>query len=376
MRKREFVKYAVYSGLGLRCMPVGIGWSDQSGKQNKSVSIMELKQASYVVETPKGLRCLICPNECTLKEGELSECHNRRVMDGKLYTLAYNHPCAIHIDPIEKKPLFHYLPGKKAFSFGTAGCNFMCLNCQNAEISQVSPEDITSYNLTPAELVRSARESSCETIAYTYTEPISYFEYMLDTARLARSAGIRNLMISNGFINEKPLQDLLPFLDAANIDLKAFDDLTYQRLTGGSLQPVLETLKAIRDAGVWLEITNLIVPEWSDDLQMIEKMCRWLAKNGLAQYPLHFSRFHPAYKLKHLKPTPLNTMLEAKNIALAQGIDHVYIGNVPEYDGENTVCPNCQSVLIRRKGFAILENKLSNGLCQACQTPVPGVWSL
>lgn len=358
-------------------MPINFG-SFTSNRKNKLKSMStptDLVEARYVIETPKGLRCLICPNECTLKEGELSECHNRQVIDGKLYTLAYNHPCSVQIDPIEKKPLFHFLPGAQALSIGTAGCNFSCLNCQNSEISQVSPEEIRSYNLEPEEVVEFALNNNCPTIAFTYNEPISYFEYMLDIAKISHAKGIRNLMISNGYINEKPLEELLPYLDAANIDLKVFDDLTYQRLTGGTLEPVLDTLVMLKEAGIWIEITNLIVPEWTDDMVVIEKMCKWLVKNGFEEYPLHFSRFHPAYKLKHLRSTPFKTLLQARNTALKQGLQYVYIGNVPEYDGENTHCPNCQAALINRKGFSILKNTLVDGYCPACQTPISGIWS-
>ncbi len=338
-------------------------------------AVDNLQEARYVLQTPKGLRCLICPNQCTLVEGELSKCNNRKVIDGKLYTLAYNHPCAIHIDPVEKKPLFHYKPGIMTFSLGTAGCNFSCLNCQNSEISQKSPEQIKSYLVSPKSLVEAAINENCPTIAYTYTEPISYFEYMLDTAKLARESGIDNLMISNGYINEKPLLELVPYLDAANIDLKVFDDLTYQRLTGGKLAPVLKTLEILKENKVWIEITNLIIPEWSDDLGLIDKMCKWLSRNGFEDYPLHFSRFHPTYKLNHLSSTPLKVLLEARSIAREHGIKHVYIGNVPEIDGENTSCSKCNEILIKRKGFRVLSNIIKNNSCPYCNTPINGVWS-
>ncbi len=377
MEKREFLKKSGLLGLTAGIVPgkVFYPFNTRSPKDSHMRDSNDFAEARYVIETPKGLRCLICPNECTLKEGEISDCHNRKVINGKLFTMAYNHPCAIHIDPIEKKPLFHYMPGAKAFSFGTAGCNFSCLNCQNSEISQVSPEAIRSYKFSPAELVDAALNENCPTIAYTYTEPISYYEYMLDTAKIARQKGLKNLMISNGYINEKPLLELVPYLDAANIDLKAFDDTTYQRLTGGKLEPVLETLEILKDQGVWLEITNLIVPEWSDDLEMIERMCKWLAKKGFEDYPLHFSRFHPAYKLKHLRYTPFKSLLDAKNIALKHGLKYVYIGNVPDYDGENTQCPECHEILVKRKGFQILSNNINKGICYKCQNRIAGVWS-
>lgn len=378
MDKRHFLKASAQGAAGMLlypafCRPL---LQDQNLKRkNMNYSVGSLTEGRYVLETPKGIRCLICPNECTLKEGELSDCKNRKVIDGKLYTLAYNHPCAIHVDPIEKKPLLHYKPGIPVFSFGTAGCNFTCLNCQNSEISQKSPEDIKSYLVSPPSLIEGAVKEACPAIAYTYTEPISYYEYMLDTAVLAREAGIANILISNGYINEAPLMELIPYLDAANIDLKVFDDMTYQRLTGGKLDPVLRTLEILKDQGVWLEITNLIVPEWSDDLSYLDKMCKWLSKKGFSDYPLHFSRFHPAYQLKHLPATPLSVLLEARNIAKKHGIKHVYIGNVPEIEGENTHCPNCDQVVIRRKGFSILSNKIKNGCCPSCQTSISGVWS-
>lgn len=378
MKKKDFIKMGTISGMGIASLP-NLAFSSHQEKKLKrrtmDYSVQNLQEASYVIETPKGLRCLICPNECTLKEGELSDCKNRKVIDGKLYTLAYNHPCTIHIDPIEKKPLLHYKPGVMAFSLGTAGCNFSCLNCQNSEISQVSPEQIRSFRASPTSIVEGAIKENCPTIAYTYTEPISYFEYMLDTAKIAKEAGIDNLMISNGYINEEPLRELAPYLNAANIDLKVFDDLTYQRLTGGKLAPVLRTLEILRDNGVWIEITNLIVPEWSDDLKLIDKMCKWLAKNGFKNYPLHFSRFHATYKLKHLPSTPLEVLLEARNIAKKHGIIHVYIGNVPEIDGENTLCPECQKIVIRRKGYQILSNKIKDSSCPFCQTSISGVWA-
>ena len=379
MKKREFIRYSTFCGLGMACRPIHLEatrlFNNQHQDDAMKATNSDLVEARYVIETPKGLRCLICPNECTLKEGELSECHNRQVINGKLYTLAYNHLCSVHIDPIEKKPLFHYLPGASALSIGTAGCTFSCLNCQNDEISQVSPADIRTYNYRPQEIVSIALESRCPTLAFTYNEPISFFEYMVDIARISHAKGIKNLLISNGYINEKPLDELIPYIHAANIDLKVFDDLTYQRLTGGTLDPVLAALRRLKDAGVWLEITNLIVPEWTDDPETIEKMCKWLVKNGFQDYPLHFSRFHPAYKLKHLKPTPFKTLLLAKNIALKQGMRFVYVGNVPEYSGENTHCPNCQTELIKRQGFAIVHNRLTNGQCPDCLAKIPGVWS-
>lgn len=375
MKKRDFIKYSAASLGGFFCLP---GLESLSAiYQNVRVMNHEDKkvEARYVIETPKGLRCLICPNECTLKDGELSDCKNRRVIDGKLYTLGYANPCALHADPVEKKPFMHYYPGMQTLSFGTAGCTFNCLNCQNWEISQSSPEDTRNIEASPANIVQTAIESRYPAIAYTYTEPISFFEFMYDTAVLAKKEGIRNLMISNGYINPKPLKDLTPYLDAANIDLKIFDDEVYQQLTGGRLDPVLKTIKYLKENGVWIEITNLIIPDWTDDMEAIEKMCKWLASNGLKDTPLHFSRFHAAYKLKNLRSTPLKSLLKAREIAQEAGIQYVYIGNVPEVEGENTVCHNCKTLLVKRQGYLVASNNIQNGHCPECSAKIPGVWA-
>ncbi|MCD6345963.1 MAG: AmmeMemoRadiSam system radical SAM enzyme [Bacteroidales bacterium] len=333
------------------------------------------KKAKYYINKPNGLECQICPARCLLKEGKLSKCKTRIVLNGDLIDLSYSHACAINIDPVEKKPFFHFKPGMQTFSFGTAGCTFSCLNCQNYEISQFSPQDIKSYELSPQELVDSALEHKCTAVAYTYNEPTVYFEYMLDTARLAKQAGLSNLMVSNGYINEKPLMDLLPYLDAANIDLKVFDNSIYKKLTGGSLEPVLETLLRLQKNNIWIEITTLIIPQWTDDLKLIDKMCKWLKENGFEDYSLHFSRFHPSNKLLHIKPTPLRTLISAREIARKHGINYVYTGNAPEADGENTYCPNCHKLLVQRMGYNIRANYIEKNKCPECQTIIPGVWS-
>jgi len=333
------------------------------------------REAMYQAETPKGVRCLICPNECTLKEGELSECHNRRVYQGKLYTIAYGNPCAVHLDPIEKKPLYHYLPDSSAFSIATAGCNLACLNCQNWTISQTSPEETQNYDLMPEKVIEQARKYACRSIAYTYSEPITWYEYLHDTSLLAREAGIKNVLVSAGYINRDPLLDLCKVIDAANIDLKSMDDSIYLKLNAGKLEPVLNTLKTMKENGVWLEITNLVVPSWTDDLDMIRRMCSWLAENGFDDTPLHFSRFHPQYKLQRLPVTPLKTLEAAKQIALSEGLKYIYIGNVPGSSDANTLCPNCGEMLVERSGYTIKSMKLRNGLCSNCSESIPGHWN-
>ena len=274
------------------------------------------------------VECQLCPHHCKIANGKTGICRSRRNVNGMLVSEGYGKPCSLAIDPIEKKPLYHFHPGTKCLSIACTGCNFRCLNCQNHEISQVSSSDVGHYDLTPQQVVDLCLEHHCPGIAYTYTEPLTYLEYVVDTARLAQKSGLWNVLVTAGYVCQEPLKDLLPYLDAANIDLKSFSDDIYQRISGGHLQPVLDTILAMRDAGVWIELTNLIIPGINDDMAMIRQMCRWIADNGLADNPLHFSRFFPRYKMQNIPPTPLHTLKQAKEIALEEGIKYVYLGNV------------------------------------------------
>ena len=274
------------------------------------------------------VECQLCPHRCKIANGKAGICRSRSNVDGVLVSKVYGKPCSLAIDPIEKKPLYHFHPGTKCLSIACTGCNFRCLNCQNHEISQASPTDVGHYDLSPRQVVTLCIEHHCPGIAYTYTEPLTYMEYIVETARLAREAGLWNILVTAGYVCQEPLKDLLPYLDAANIDLKSFSDDIYQRISGGHLQPVLDTILAMRDARVWIELTNLVIPGVNDDMEMIRQMCRWIADNGLADNPLHFSRFFPRYKLQHIPPTPVSTLQEAKGIAERGGINYVYLGNV------------------------------------------------
>jgi pyruvate formate lyase activating enzyme len=366
--KREFLRLSTFCAAGMLCPGVLRASADRKpGKYTR--------EAIYYAETPRGIQCTVCPNECIVKPGEVTTCHNRTNIGNKLYSIAYGNPCAVHVDPVEKKPLLHFLPQSYAFSVATAGCNFACLNCQNWEISQTSPTKTTNMELMPPSLVVSCVENNCASIAYTYSEPISWYEYMFETAQLATAQKIRNILVSNGYINPDPLQKLIPFIDAANIDLKVFDPAIHLKLTGGKLQPVLDTLVTLQKSKVWLEITNLIVPAWSDNLDMIRQMCKWLFSNGFSLVPLHFSRFSPLYKLTQLPVTPLNTLIKAREIAIREGLKFVYVGNVPGKGFENTLCPACSKLIIERQGFSILSNHVENGRCQFCKATVPGVWN-
>ena len=275
------------------------------------------------------VECQLCPHRCRIADGKTGRCRSRRNHHGILASEVYGKPCALAIDPIEKKPLYHFHPGTTCLSLACTGCNFRCLNCQNHDISQASPADVNHYELMPEEVVALCVKHRCPGIAYTYTEPLTYIEYIIDTARLAHEKGLWNILVTAGYVNPEPLADLLPYLDAANIDLKSFSDEIYREVSGGRLQPVLDTILAMKEAGVWIELTNLVIPGINDDMEMIRRMCRWLCENGLATAPLHFSRFFPRYKMQDAAHTPVQALRMAQQVALEEGIQHVYLGNVP-----------------------------------------------
>jgi pyruvate formate lyase activating enzyme len=335
----------------------------------------KLKVASFWKKlNDKILQCQLCPRRCVIPDGKRGYCGVRENRAGTLYTLVYAKPVAIHVDPIEKKPLFHFLPSTSAFSIATTGCNLKCKFCQNWEISQARPEEVEYTYIEPKELVEKAIESGSPTIAYTYTEPTIFYEYMLETAKLARARGLRNIMHSNGYINEEPLRQLCKYLDAANIDLKGFSDEYYAKLTDATLEPVLKSLKVLREEGVHIEITNLILPGFNDDEPTLKKMCLWIKDNLGADTPVHFGRFFPLYKLANLNPTPVETLEKARAIALECGLKYVYIGNVGGHPAENTYCPRCKKIVIERKGYFITQNNLIDGKCKFCAEDIKGVW--
>jgi len=380
--KREFLKI---SSMGAAAFGCGIcNFKSVSSGNYKPDFIRYLNpgivdetsvEAKYYINTPKGLKCLLCPNECKMLLNETSDCRTRVNIDNKLMCIAYGNPCAIHIDPIEKKPFYHYIPSSSSYSIATAGCNLACLNCQNWEISQSSPKDTRNYDLPPSKVVDECIRNGCKSIAYTYSDPVAFYEYTLETSIVARDKGIRNIIVSAGYINEKPLRELCKYIDAATIDIKSFSNEIYEMLNAGKLDPVLNSLKIINEEGVWLEISNLVIPTWTDDLEMIKRMCDWLMENGFKRTPLHFLRFQPLYKLANLPTTPVSTLEKAREIALSSGIDYVYIGNVPGNNSQNTYCPNCKKVVIERKGFQITNFNISDGKCKSCSSEINGIWT-
>ena len=322
------------------------------------------------------VRCTLCPHGCEVGPGERGLCEVRENINGQYVSLVYANPCAVHIDPIEKKPFYHVLPAGRAFSIATAGCNFDCKFCQNWEISQVRPEDTYNYRLSPDEVIASALEYKSQAIASTYVEPVIFIEYMLEIGRLAKSQPLLKVMHSNGFINAKPLEDLCEVLDAACIDLKGFTEDFYQTMVEGRLAPVLNTLKFLKSRSVHTEIVNLMVPGKNDDPKQVRAMSQWIYKELGPGTPLHFSRFYPRYKLKSIPPTPISTLEKARQIAMDEGLHFVYVGNVPEHPGGHTYCPRCQKMLIRRIGYRVKVLGLNDGTCQFCDRGIAGIWNL
>ncbi|MFY9401997.1 MAG: AmmeMemoRadiSam system radical SAM enzyme [Candidatus Omnitrophota bacterium] len=343
--------------------------------QGRSFSAVGFKEALFWQNEAGGrVRCLLCPRQCLISKGGRGFCRARKNIDGKLYAINYGQPVAAHIDPIEKKPLFHVYPGTRSFSIATAGCNLRCKFCQNWEISQLDPESVKVAFASPQRIVEEAKASQSKTIAFTYTEPTIFYEYMLDVAKEAKKEGVACVMHSAGFINEVPLRELSKYLTAANIDLKGFSEKFYSSFCEGSLSDVLRSLKILKEEGVWVEITNLIIPTANDSEEDIRNLCVWVKENLGADTPVHFSRFFPMYRLTDLSPTPVSTLIRAKEIATETGLRYVYIGNVPENIGEDTICPKCGRLLVKRVGYRILENNLSKGKCDSCGYSISGIW--
>lgn len=317
------------------------------------------------------VECRLCPHGCRLGEGQRGLCHSRTNRGGRLWADSYGKVCALQVDPVEKKPLFHFYPASHCFSLSTTGCNLSCRNCQNWTLSQAAPEETDYVFLQPADVARLAAESGCPLVAYTYAEPLTYFEYTRDCARACCSNGLKNVLVTAGYVNEEPLSELLPYIAAANVDLKSFSDATYHAVSRARLSPVLRTLEQICAAGVWVEVTNLLIPGVNDDDAMIRAMCRWLVAHGYADRPLHFSRFFPQFRLNDRPPTPVATLLRARDIARECGLRYVYLGNLRLAGAADTVCPACGAVLIRRAGYSVLADGF-RGLCPHCGASVAG----
>ncbi len=368
--RRKFVKNSVLLG----CLSP---WASHLVSARTAAEYKEfLTEARYYEKLPfRKIKCVLCPRECIIDDQERGYCGVRENRGGIYYTLVHSRPCTAHVDPIEKKPLFHFHPGSLAFSIATVGCNVDCKFCQNWQISQIRPEQIENLELPPKAVADYAKRNDSVSIAYTYSEPVIFTEYMYDCAVAGHEQGIKSVMISNGYIKPDPMRDLARVLDAVKIDLKAFTEKFYRELVAGQLKPVLDTLILLKKMNVWTEIVYLIIPTHNDDPGELKDLCRWIVKELGPDVPIHFTRFYPQYRLKNLPPTPVSTLTNARDIALEAGVHFSYVGNIPGHPGENTYCPKCDELLIKRTGYTILQNKIINGKCNQCKQVIPGVWS-
>ena len=363
-------KFLTNSAILCSCAPLlnNLAMAQQNSKEF-------LVEARYYEKLPhRKIKCVLCPRECVIDDLERGYCGVRENRGGTYYTLVHSRPCSAHIDPIEKKPLFHFLPASQAFSIATVGCNVECKFCQNWQISQVRPEQIDNYEMPPETVAQYSFQKKCKSIAYTYTEPVIFTEYMYDCAVAGHELGVKSVMISNGYIKEEPMRDLCRVLDAVKIDLKAFTEKFYRDLVAGELKPVLDTLVLLREMNVWTEIVYLVIPTHNDDSKELKQMCKWIVKELGPDVPLHFTRFYPQYRMKNLPPTSVSTLEMARDIALEAGVNFCYVGNVPRHAGENTYCPNCNEVIIKRMGYHIIEKNLSGSKCKKCGHKIPGIW--
>ena len=334
-----------------------------------------MKEAMFYTKAQEqAVNCHLCNHHCHIKLDKHGICGVRKNQDGTLWSLVYGKVITQQIDPIEKKPLYHFYPGTQSYSIATVGCNFRCTFCQNADISQSPREDRSIYGNTVAaeSIVEQARKTGCASISYTYTEPTIFMEYALDVARLAHGVGIKNIFVSNGYMTEESLEAIAPYLDAANVDLKAFSDHFYAKQCGAHLEPVQKTLARMKELGIWLEVTTLLIPGLNDDPAELTEMVKFLSSLG-PETPWHISRFHPAYRLMDRPVTPIRTLQNARDIGLKGGLQYVYLGNVPGDAGENTYCRQCRALLIERYGFTIQNRGLEGGKCATCGAVMAGV---
>jgi pyruvate formate lyase activating enzyme len=337
--------------------------------------MQEMKEAMFYENINGKVRCHLCNHQCLMSEGKRGICGVRENREGKLYSLVYGRSVATGIDPIEKKPFFNFYPGSTAYSISTAGCNFRCLNCQNWEISQMPKGKegrIIGEELLPGKIVAEAGSRGCKSIAYTYTEPTIFFEYAYDTAKLAHKEGIKNVFVTNGYSSTEAIKEIAPFLDAANVDVKGFSEDFYRKVCGAKLQPVLDNIRLYKELGVWVEVTTLVIPGYSDDENQLRGIAGFI--NSVDEnIPWHVTAFFPTFKLLDVPPTPVESLRKARDLGLQAGLRYVYEGNVPGEGGENTYCYSCGAVVIKRYGLEIIENTLADGKCPKCKTHIHGL---
>lgn len=370
------------AGLGaaslLGCSPQNLLEDEASLKaaQASGKGFVSPVRASWYSDMDDGsVRCELCPHQCIVEPSDRGACRVRENRDTGLYTLAYGNPVVVQDDPVERNPFFHVRPGTRSLSLSTAGCNLACRFCEVWDMALVAPEDVHAHDMPPQRVLEHAQATGVGAVCYSFGEPVVFYEYMTAIAKLAKQAGMLNLMQTAGYIQPEPLTELCGYLDAVNVDLKGFDSKFYREAVGGELEPVLRTLRQLRDAKIHIEITNLLIPTLNDDLDSIGDMCRWIADELGPDVPLHFARFYPLYKLIDLPRTPASALDKARETALEAGLRYVYVARVPGHEGENTFCPGCGKTIIVREGFIIDENHVENGSCHFCGTRIPGHFS-
>jgi pyruvate formate lyase activating enzyme len=375
--RRSFLRRALASGavLGVcELSPHLVAMPSWSGSEKQDDTQFTVEAKFYQKLQNKKIKCKLCPRECTVGDRERGYCGVRENRGGTYYSLVHSRVCAAHVDPVEKKPLFHYLPGTLAFSLATAGCNVNCKFCQNWDISQMRPEEVPAEYMPPQRVAALAKQYQCPTIAYTYSEPVIFSEFLMDAADAGHEAGIRSVVVSNGYIQEDALKTAYGKMDAVKIDLKAFTESYYSKVVTGQLKPVLDSLVTLRKMDKWTEIVYLVVPTLNDDDAEFRGLARWIKTNLGVDVPLHFTQFHPEYLLKNLPITPVPTLERAKAIADSEGLHYVYIGNVPGHPAQNTYCPGCRQMLVERVGFTASNILIRKDSCPFCHHPIPGVW--
>jgi len=372
LSRKKFLRYLFRFNAGLALynkflLPQTIPASGYSG---------QIQAEHWESLSDNKIRCLLCPNKCILSPGQNGLCYSRGNRNGVHYSLVYGLPAIIAQDTIEKSPLYHFYPGISAFSIATSGCNLSCQFCQNWQYSQTGPENVKNFILSPEEVIKKAKKFSIQSINFFYTEPTIYFEYVKAIARLAKKEKLKTVCVTAGYINDKPLGELIELIDAFVFGLKGFDENFYQKYIGCGLEHIKRSLKQLAESKnrIWFEIVNLLVPTLNDNMSTVTEMCSWLAEEVGVNVPLHFTRFEPKHILSELPPTPISTIKKAYSIAKSAGIKHVYIGNLPGHDESNTMCPGCGKTVIERLNFSIIKNIVKRGKCPFCQYQIEGVW--
>ncbi|MFW6180609.1 MAG: AmmeMemoRadiSam system radical SAM enzyme [Spirochaetota bacterium] len=375
LSRRTFLK-ACAAGACALCMGGVPGLPKPAGAQTPRKGLIKRRRSPWFSSPANAnLRCELCPHQCLIAPGRRGRCGVRENRAGQGNTLVYGNPCLVRMDPVERTPFFHVLPGTRALSVSTAGCPLECTFCEAWDMALAAPEEVYAYDLPPERIMEHAKATRARSVSYAYGEPVAFFEYMADTAALAGKAGLLNLVHTSGYISREPLASVVDMLDAVNIDLKSFEPAFYRDMCGAEPAPVLESMRMLKAAGVHIEITNLVIPTLNDDMNRIREMCLWIRDELGAGVPVHFARFYPLYKLANLPPTPVSTLDRARAVAREAGLEYVYVAKVTGHEGENTFCPRCGRAVIRRMGFVIEEVRLDRGACGWCGEPIPGRWS-